>query len=360
MTINFAAGPAKVPEEVLRKAQQEFLDFNNTGISVTELSHRSSHFAGIISKVEASVRRVLNVPDNYAVLFMHGGGVGQMAAAPMNLCGSSENVVHYVLTGSWSEKAAKEAEKYCKVTKTKSAYTQVTPVDQWNLSPETKYVYYCDNETVHGVEFDEVPDTKSIPIVCDMTSNLFTRPVDVTKFGCIFAATQKNAGIAGLTIVIVRKDLISPLNITPSVFDYNVTIKNGSLQNTPCCFAIYVAGLCLDWIESKGGLEKMAEHSLKKSSLIYEIIDESNGYYHNPVEKKFRSRVNIPFRVGGPIGNIELEKKFLQEAEKLGMIQLKGHRSVGGIRASLYNAVTIDEVTTLANFMKKFMKENPL
>lgn len=238
-TINFAAGPAKVPQEVLVHAQKEFLDYNGTGISVVEMSHRSATFAKIHADAEAGIRQVLKVPDNYAVLFMHGGAVGQMAAIPMNLAGNSDATVDYVVTGAWSEKAAKEAAKYCKVNvvnKNTSNFTSVQDASEWNLSPNASYLYYCDNETIHGVEFPFIPDSK-VPVICDMTSNLFTKEVDVTKFGCIFAGTQKNAGIAALTVVIVRKDLIkTPMTVTPSVFSWDVTLKNNSLQNTPPCY----------------------------------------------------------------------------------------------------------------------------
>ena len=239
-TINFAAGPAKVPQEVLLEAQQEFLDYASTGISVCELSHRSATFGKIMDDAEAGIRQVLHVPENYAVFFMHGGGVGQMAAVAMNLSGSSDAVVDYVVTGSWSEKAAKEASKYCRVNVVNPQdgphFTSVQDQGQWKLSPNASYLYFCDNETIHGVEFPEVPSSK-VPIVCDMTSNLFTKEIDVSKYGCIFAGTQKNAGIAALTVVILRKDLIkSPLTITPSILSYEVTLKNKSLQNTPPCF----------------------------------------------------------------------------------------------------------------------------
>ena len=359
MTINFGAGPAKVPEPVLIQAQQELRDYDGTGISVMELSHRSTTFTKIAENVVNNVRDLLTVPENYAVLLMHGGGVGQMSAAPLNLCASSQNTVDYVLTGYWSEKAAKEAAKYCNVNKiTSPSFTYIPDASGWSVTKDAKYLYYCDNETIHGVEFDKVPECGSVPLVCDMTSNLFTRPVDVAKYGCIFAGTQKNSGIASLTIVIVRKDLIAPLKITPSILDYNVTLSNNSMQNTPNCFAIYMTGLCLEWIQSNGGLAGMAGLAKERSSLIYNVIDSSNGFYHNPVEKKFRSRLTIPFRVGDLSGNADLEKKFLKEAESLGMIQLKGHRSVGGIRASMYNAMTMDEVTILANFMKDFQNKN--
>jgi phosphoserine aminotransferase len=359
MTINFGAGPAKVPAPVLQQAQQEFLDYAGSGISVTELSHRSKEFTVIVDKVIANVREILNVPENYAVLLMHGGGVGQMAAVPMNLCGSSDNTVDYVVTGYWSQKAAKEAEKYCKVNKIEppeKVFTTISNSADWKLTPNAKYLYYCDNETIHGVEFDGVPNVGSVPLVCDMTSNLFTRPVDVTKYGCIFAGAQKNFGIASLTLVIVRKDLIDPLKITPSFINYKVSIENNSMQNTPNCFAIYVMGLCLEWMKTQGGLVGMSEQATARSNLIYQAIDSSKGFYRNPVNEQYRSRLTIPFRIQG--GNADLEKKFLSEAEALRMIQLKGHRSVGGIRSSMYNAMTVEEATVLANFMEQFRIRN--
>lgn len=353
---NFAAGPAKVPEEVLLHAQSELLDYQGTGISICETSHRSGTFTSLCDEAEKKIRSLLSVPDSYAVLFMHGGAVGSMASVPMNLAGSPDATVDYVVTGSWSEKAAKEAAKYCKVNVVNNTanFTAIEDPTKWKKTPNAAYLYYCDNETIHGIEFPEVPGS-NVPIVCDMTSNLFTRPIDITKFGCIFAGTQKNAGISALVLVIVRKDLIKPMAITPSVFDFNVTIKNKSLQNTPPCFPIYMMNLVLDWTLKNGGTAAMSDRSMKKSQLIYDAIDSSGGFYHSPVEKRYRSRVTIPFRVGGSTGNEELEKKFLKEAEEVHrMIQLKGHRSVGGIRASMYNALTVEEATVLANFMKEF------
>lgn len=359
MTINFGAGPAKLPTEVLRQAQSEFLDYHGQGISLTEMSHRSPTFSKIIQQVEQDIRDLLQVPDDYAVLLMHGGGVGQMSAVPLNLSSSSDSSVLYLVNGYWSEKAAKEAAKYCKVTRvTDSSLMKVPTATSSELAEGPKYVYYCDNETINGMEFDKAPDCGTTPLVSDMTSNLFTRPVDVSKFGCIFAGTQKNAGIASVTIVIVRKDLLAPLSFTPSILDYKVTMSNGSLQNTPSCFAIYMTSLCLTWLKKNGGVEEMGRRAVLKSSLLYDVIDTSNGFYYSPVGKQFRSRVTVPFRVGGSAGDPDLEKKFLQEAEALSMIQLKGHRSVGGIRASLYNAMTIDEVKVLANFMTEFQKRN--
>jgi len=268
----------------------------------------------------------------------------------------------YFVTGSWSSKAAKEAAKYGKVNlvlpKT-DEYVGVADKSKWNLSPNASYVYYCDNETIHGVEFNDIPDTKGIPIVADMSSNFMSRPVDVSKFGIIFGGAQKNIGAAGLTLVIIRNDLIgNALPICPSILDYAVVTKENSVANTPAVYNIYITGLVMEWIKKNGGIEGMTKISNIKSKLVYDAIDSSNGFYYCPVQVKNRSRMTIPFRVGGQKGNDDLEKKFLQEAEKQGMLALKGHRSVGGIRASVYNALTVPNVEKLTKFMTQFYAQN--
>ncbi|XP_030369756.1 probable phosphoserine aminotransferase [Scaptodrosophila lebanonensis] len=362
MVINFAAGPAKLPEEVLRDVQKNLLDCNGSGISVMEMSHRSSNYAKIQETAIADLRALLNIPSNYKVLLMQGGGTGQFAAVAFNLIGRSGSA-DYVITGSWSSKAAKEAAQYGKVNAVLpkvSKYVEVPRQSTWQTDPKASYIYYCDNETVEGVEFDFVPvPPTGVPLVCDMSSNFLSRPIDVTKFGVIFAGAQKNIGPAGTTVIIVRDDLIGQhLKTTPSILNFELMDKNSSLLNTPPTFGIYVMGLVFQWIKRNGGIEGMAERSRAKSQLIYNIIDQSNGFYYCPVERNVRSRMNVPFRIGSATGNDALEKEFLAKAEAEGMIQLKGHRSVGGIRASLYNAITLPETQQLAKLMLAFYENN--
>ncbi|KAH0628244.1 hypothetical protein JD844_009136 [Phrynosoma platyrhinos] len=345
--VNFGAGPAKLPRAVLLEAQKELVDYKGLGISVLALVQFSS--------------LCIKIPDNYKVIFLQGGGSGQFSGIPLNLIGLKEaRCADYVVTGAWSAKAAKEAEKYAKVNLVHpklSSYTKIPDPSTWNLNPDASYVYYCANETVHGVEFDFVPDVGNALLVCDMSSNFLSRPVDVTKFGVIFAGAQKNAGCAGVTVVIVREDLIGfALKECPIVLDYKVQVENSSLYNTPPCFSIYIMGLVLEWIKNNGGTAAMDKLSQKKSQMIYDIIDRSNEFYVCPVERKNRSRMNVPFRIGSIKGDEALEKKFLDKAVENNMISLKGHRSVGGIRASLYNAVTVEDVEKLASFMKSFME----
>ncbi|KAM4878479.1 phosphoserine aminotransferase isoform 2-T2 [Sylvia borin] len=360
---NFGAGPAKLPRSVLLEAQKELVDYKGLGISVLEMSHRSSDFTKILNTTENLMRELLNIPDNYKVLFLQGGGSAQFSAVPLNLIGLKEGrQADYVVTGGWSAKAAKEAEKYAKVNIVHpklGAYTSIPDPSTWNLNPDASYVYYCANETVHGVEFDFVPDVKGAVLVCDMSSNFLSKPVDVSKFGVIFAGAQKNVGCAGVTVVIVRDDLLGfALKECPVVLDYKTQAANSSLYNTPPCYSIYIMGLVLEWIKNNGGAAAMNKLSLIKSQMIYDIIDKSNGFYACPVERKNRSRMNVPFRIGSVKGDEALEKKFLEKAVELNMISLKGHRSVGGIRASLYNAVTVEDVQKLATFMRSFMQMN--
>ncbi|KAG9337205.1 hypothetical protein JZ751_029685 [Albula glossodonta] len=329
-TMNFGAGPAKLPQPVLLAAQKELLDYNGIGISVLEMSHRSSDFTKILKAAESLLRELLEIPDNYKVMFLQGGGTGQFSAVPLNLIGLKEDrCADYLVTGTWSSKAAKEAEKYGKVNIVHpklDSYTKVPDPSSWSLNPSASYVYYCCNETVHGVEFNFVPDTKGVVLVSDMSSNFLSRPVDVSKFGLIFAGAQKNVGCAGVTVVIVREDLLGKtLKECPVVLDYQVQAGNNSLYNTPPCFRC-------------GGTAAMERLSKEKSGMIYDLINQSNGFYKD--------------------GDEALEKKFLDGASKLGMISLKGHRSVGGIRVSLYNAVTVEETQALADYMTEFLKEH--
>ncbi|CAG9795220.1 unnamed protein product [Diatraea saccharalis] len=354
---NFGAGPAKLPEEVYEIIRNELTDYEGTGISLLETSHRSQTYMKLNTEVQEVVRRLLNVPANYKVLFLPAGGQGEFAAVPLNLM-SRTGTADYVVTGAWSEKAAKEAKKYGKVNLVvppTNRYTGVPDQSTWNLDPNASYVHICTNETIHGVEFNFIPDTKGVPLVADMSSNFMSRKVDVSKFGVIYGGAQKNIGTSGVALVIVREDLLNQaMPICPSILDWTQTAKNDSILNTPPMFAIYIMGRVLQWIERKGGLDAMAEAAEKKSSLIYNIIEGSNGFYYAPVAKNSRSRMNIPFRIGSSGGNETLEKEFLKGAEAMGLIQLKGHRSVGGIRASTYNAVTLEEVQKLAQYMKDF------
>ncbi|KAH8338410.1 hypothetical protein KR059_002745 [Drosophila kikkawai] len=362
MVINFAAGPAKLPEEVLKEVQANLLDCNGSGISVMEMSHRSSNYAKIQETAINDLRELLNVPSNYKILLMQGGGTGQFAAVALNLIGIT-GTADYVITGSWSSKAAKEAAQYGKVNAVLpkvDRYTSVPRQSTWKLDPKASYVYYCDNETVEGVEFDFVPEMPGgVALVADMSSNFLSRPIDVSKFGVIFAGAQKNIGPAGTTVIIVREDLIGKhLKITPSILNFELMDKNASLLNTPPTFGIYVMGLVFKWIKRNGGVEGMAKLAASKSKLIYDTIEQSNGFYYCPLDVNVRSRMNVPFRIGSATGNDALEKDFLAKAEAEGMIQLKGHRSVGGIRASLYNAITFTETQKLASLMLNFYKNN--
>ncbi|KAJ0019213.1 hypothetical protein NQD34_006782 [Periophthalmus magnuspinnatus] len=362
-TINFGAGPAKLPQSVLLQAQKELLSYNSLGISVLEMSHRSSDFGKILNKTESLMRELLNIPDNYKVMFLQGGGSGQFSAVPLNLIGLKEDrCADYLVTGTWSAKAAKEAEKYGKVNIVHpklDSYTKIPDPSSWTLNPSASYVYYCCNETVHGVEYNFIPETNGVVLVSDMSSNFLSRPVDVSKFGLIFAGAQKNVGCAGVTVVIVREDLLGhALKECPIVLDYKVQAEMNSLYNTPPCFSIYIMCLVLEWIKNYGGSVAMKNLNNQKSSLIYDIINNSDGFYVCPVDQSCRSRMNIPFRLRTEEGDEALEKKFLDGAAKRGMISLKGHRSVGGIRASLYNAVTLEDTEALATYMKEFQKEH--
>lgn len=362
-TINFGAGPAKLPQSVMLQVEKEIRNYSGTGISILEMSHRSSDFLKVINKTESLLRELLNVPTNYKVIFLQGGGSGQFSAVPLNLIGLKEDrCADYLVTGVWSAKAAKEAEKYGKVNVVHpklDSYTKIPEPSSWTLNPSASYVYYCWNETVHGVEYNFVPETNDVVLVCDMSSNFLSRPVDVSKFGLLFAGAQKNAGCAGVTVVIVREDLLGhTLKECPIVLDYKVQAEMNSMYNTPPCFSIYIMGLVLEWVKNNGGIAAMDKLSQQKSSKIYNIINSSNNFYVCPVEASSRSRMNVPFRLGKRGGDDALEKEFLDGASKRGMISLKGHRAVGGIRVSLYNAVTLEETEILADYMNEFLKEH--
>lgn len=352
-TFNFSAGPAVLPESVLQRAADEMLDWHGSGMSVMEMSHRGKEFIGIASKAEADFRKLLAVPDNYRVLFLQGGAMAENALIPMNLLGDKTSA-DYVNTGEWSKKSIKEAGKYCKVNVAASAadrdFTYVPAQDTWRLDPQAAYVHVCTNETIGGVEYHWVPETHGVPLVADMSSHILSRAVDVSKYGVIYGGAQKNIGPAGLTLVIVREDLLGQaLPITPSAFNWKEQADNGSMLNTPPTYSIYIAGLVFEWLLEQGGIAEIERRNIEKASLLYDYLDQSR-FYSNPVAKADRSRMNIPFR----LADSALDEAFLQGAKEHNMVQLKGHRVVGGMRASIYNAMPVEGVRTLVAYMKEF------
>lgn len=365
--VNFGPGPAQIPAEVLEKVQAEFLNYNGSGSNVMELSHRSPAFAKIIQDAERDIRELLSIPESHAVLFLQGGATAQFSAIPLNFINlSPSQTADYLVTGYWSEKAAKEAEKFGKINwivPKQDKYQSVPAENTWKLSENASYFYYCSNETIHGIEIADLPSIvpSNVPIVCDMSSNFLTRHVDVTKFGVVFASAQKNFGASGLVLVIVRKDLIEKITnkSIPVIFDYKVQLANGSMYNTPATFSIYIANKIFEWTKQHGGLKGMNQLSENKSNLVYETIDQSNGFYVNTVEKSSRSRVNIPLRIAtNGTANEKLESLFLSEATKANLVELKGHRAVGGIRISLYNGISLEETNQLVHFMRTFQQKN--
>jgi phosphoserine aminotransferase len=357
-TFNFSAGPAVLPEPVLQQAAAEMLDWRGSGMSVMEMSHRGKEFISIAAQAEADLRDLLAVPDDYAVLFLQGGAIAENAIVPMNLLGGQSAVADYVDTGEWSKKSIKEARKYATVNVAASAadrhYTYVPPQSSWRLSDRAAYVHVCTNETIGGVEYHWTPDVGDVPLVADMSSHLLSRPIDVRRYGVIYAGAQKNAGPAGLTIVIVRKSLFGrALPITPSAFDWQQQAEADSMLNTPPTYSIYIAGLVFQWLKAQGGLAEMERRNIEKSSLLYDYLDATR-FYVNPVEKADRSRMNVPFK----LHDDRLDAAFLKGAEALRMVQLKGHRSVGGMRASIYNAMPIEGVRALVDYMKDFERRN--
>ena len=354
---NFSAGPAMLPVEVLQRAQQEMLDWNGSGMSVMEMSHRGKEFMSIAEKAEADFRELLSIPNDYAVLFLQGGASAQFAMVPMNLL-RGKNKADYINTGAWSKKAIAEAKHYCDVNVAASSeaekFATIPSVDSWKLQKDAAYLHYTPNETIGGVEFHWVPDAGDVPLVVDMSSTILSRPIDVTKFACIYAGAQKNIGPAGLTIVIVRKDLLGQtISGTPSMFDYQQQAENGSMLNTPPTYAWYLAGLVFEWLKHKGGLAGMAEINQRKAQKLYDAIDQSN-FYRNPVDPNCRSWMNVPFT----LASADLDKPFLEQAAKRGLKTLKGHRSVGGMRASIYNAMPEEGIDALIAFMQEFEKEH--
>ncbi|MDP3620249.1 MAG: 3-phosphoserine/phosphohydroxythreonine transaminase [Ramlibacter sp.] len=350
---NFSPGPATLPEPVLRQAAAEMLDWNGSGMSVMEMSHRGKEFISIYDEAQALVRELLGVPSNYKVLFMQGGAIGENAIVPMNLLGKSGKA-DYVVTGDWSKKSLKEAQLYGTInTAAAGPGTSIPKQSEWKLHPQAAYVHICSNETIGGVEFHWTPDTGSVPLVADMSSNIMSRPIDITRYGLIYAGAQKNMGPSGLTIVIVRDDLLGhALPITPSAFNYQLQAENDSMFNTPPTYAIYIAGLVFKHIKALGGLPAMEAHNRAKAAVLYDFLDAS-AFYTNPVAREDRSLMNVPFW----LKDAALDDTFLKGAQARGMIQLKGHRSVGGMRASIYNAMPIEGVRALVQYMKEFEAE---
>jgi phosphoserine aminotransferase len=342
-----------LPGEVLDLARAELNDWHGSGMSVMEMSHRGKEFIAIAEQAETDLRALLAIPANYKVLFLQGGASAQFAAVPMNLL-RGKTKADYIHTGEWSKKAIGEAKKYCSVNLAANAesskYASIPARAEWRLDAEAAYVHYTPNETIGGVEFHDIPDTRGVPLVADMSSTILSRPLDVSRFGLIYAGAQKNIGPAGLTIVIVRDDLLGQvLPGTPSVFDYKIAADNGSMYNTPPTYAWYIAGLVFAWLKQKGGLAAMAEINRRKAERLYDYIDAS-GFYKNPVDRACRSWMNIPFM----LPEAALDEAFLKGAKAAGLLQLKGHRSVGGMRASIYNAMPEAGVDALIAYMKEF------
>ncbi len=354
---NFSAGPSMLPMPVLEKAAAELISYGDSGMSVMEMSHRSADYDAIIKKAEADLREIMNIPDNYKVLFLQGGASTQFASVPLNLMKTGK--ADYILSGQFSTKAYKEAQKYGDVVAAASSkddnFSKIPQTTRESFRPDADYVHICFNNTIYGTKFNYIPDTGDIPLVADMSSCIISEPVDVTKFGVIYAGAQKNMAPAGLTVAIVREDLLGWTNpSTPSMLDWKLMADNDSMYNTPPCYAIYVAGLVYEWIKSIGGLTEMKKMNEKKANLLYDYLD-SQDYYIAPVSKESRSMMNVTFVTG----NEDLDKKFAKEAAAAGLKNLKGHRSVGGMRASIYNAMPYEGVEALVAFMKDFAERNP-
>lgn len=354
---NFSAGPAVLPEEVLREAAEEMLDYNGTGMSVMEMSHRSKAFEEIIQNAEKDLRELMNIPNNYKVLFLQGGASQQFAMVPMNLM--NNKVADYIVTGQWAKKAANEAKIYGKVNIIASSedktYSYIPDLKDIKISEDADYVYICHNNTIYGTKYNELPDVGDKILVADMSSDILSEPVDVTKYGLIFAGAQKNIGPAGVVIVIIREDLITEdvLPGTPTMLKYKTHADNDSLYNTPPAYGIYICGKVFKWIKQKGGLEAMKKLNEEKAAILYDYLD-SSSLFKGTVVKKDRSLMNVPFVTGSE----ELDAKFVKEAKAAGFENIKGHRTVGGMRASIYNAMPIEGVKALVEFMKKFEAEN--
>ena len=354
---NFSAGPAVLPEEVLQEAADEMLDYRGTGMSVMEMSHRSKAYDTIIKEAEADLRELMNIPDNYKVLFLQGGASQQFAMIPMNLM--KNRVADYIVTGQWAKKAYQEASLYGKANKIASSedktFSYIPDCSDLPISEDADYVYICENNTIYGTKFKTLPNTKGKPLVADVSSCFLSEPVDVTKYGVIYGGVQKNIGPAGVVIVIIREDLITEdvLPGTPTMLRYKIHADADSLYNTPPAYGIYICGKVFKWLKKMGGLEAMKERNEKKAKILYDYLDESK-LFKGTVRKEDRSLMNVPFITG----NEELDAKFVKEAKEAGFENLKGHRTVGGMRASIYNAMPIEGVEKLVEFMKKFGAEN--
>ena len=354
---NFSAGPAVLPEEVLREAADEMLDYRGTGMSVMEMSHRSKAFAGIIEEAEADIRELMQIPDNYKVLFLQGGASQQFAMIPMNLM--KNRVADYIVTGQWAKKAWQEAQKYGKANKIASSedktYSYIPDCSDLPISPDADYVYICENNTIYGTKFKKLPNTKGKTLVADVSSCFLSEPVDVSKYGILYGGVQKNIGPAGMVISIIREDLITEdvLPGTPTMLTFKTHADAGSMYNTPNCYCIYMCGKVFKWLKKMGGLSAMKERNENKARILYDFLD-SSSLFKGTVVPADRSLMNVPFVTG----NKDLDAKFVKEAQEAGLENLKGHRTVGGMRASIYNAMPVEGVEALVNFMKNFEKEN--
>jgi phosphoserine aminotransferase len=354
---NFSAGPAALPLEVLEQVRAELTDWQSSGMSVMEVSHRGKAFIAVAEQAERDLRELLAVPANYKVLFLQGGASGQFAAIPLNLA-AADSTVDYINTGNWSKKAIGEAKRYCAKVNVAAdaggAYNAVPEQDAWQRSADAAYLHYTPNETIGGVAFPFIPDTGNVPLVADFSSSILSEPLNVARFGLIYAGAQKNIGPSGLCVVIVREDLLGKARgVTPAIWDYKQMAAEGSMSNTPPTFSWYIAGLVFQWLKKQGGLAAMGERNHAKAAALYAAIDGS-GFYRNPVPVRCRSIMNVPFTLANP----ELDKTFLTEAKQAGLVNLEGHRSVGGMRASIYNAMSPEGVAALVAFMQEFARRH--
>ena len=353
---NFSAGPAALPSVVLERLKSDLPEFRDAKASVMEISHRGVDFMTLAKKAEQDLRDLMCIPDNYKVLFLQGGASQQFSMVPINLL-RGKTIANYANTGHWSEKAIREGSRYCDVNvctdSAKSGFTDIEDFSSWKIDPDGAYLHYTPNETIAGLEFDYIPDV-DMPLVADMSSSILSMPIDVSKFGVIYAGAQKNIGVSGLTVVIVRDDLIGKVvQHQPVLFDYSTQANNDSMYNTPCTFAWYSAALVFEWLKELGGIESITQHNKNKSQLLYKAIDQSD-YYSNNVATRFRSRMNVPFFTPSP----SLDKLFIQDALNENLLALKGHRTIGGIRASIYNAMSMEGVEALVSFMGDFEKNS--
>lgn len=352
---NFSAGPAVLPEEVLREAADEMLDYKGTGMSVMEMSHRSAAFKGIIEEAETDLRELMNIPDNYHVLFLQGGATQQFAAIPMNLMLTGK--ADYIVSGSWSKKAYKEAKIFGDARLVASSedenFSYIPNVDELEFDPEADYVYICENETIYGTHYHKLPDTGDVPLVSDVSSCFLSEPIDVSKYGLVYGGVQKNIGPAGVVIVIVRDDLVKEewLPNTPTIMRYKTQVDADSMSNTPPCYGIYICGKVFKWLKAQGGLEAMKKRNEEKAAILYDYLD-STDFYTATARKEDRSIMNVPFITG----DADLDAEFVAGAKKVGIENIKGHRTVGGMRASIYNAMPIEGVKALVEYMKEFEK----